>query len=144
MYMCLCITTLPTVLQTRHKVLVSAFLRPLKDPFPPARCAGIGAMATTHTYYTTSDIASRLLPALCSLTVDKEKTVRDQVSGKVCFVSINLRPETDVGICFGTFRLSRPLKCFWENLRSSQMTLRQLPSRRKRRVSKRGPLLELV
>lgn len=67
------------ILQTRHKVLVAAFLRPLKDPFPPARCAGIGAIAATHMYYTTSDIASRLLPALCSLTVDKDKTVRDEV-----------------------------------------------------------------
>ena len=65
--------------QTRHKVLVSAFLRPLKDPFPPARCAAIGAITATHSYYTTSDIASRLLPALCSLTVDKEKSVRDEV-----------------------------------------------------------------
>ena len=60
-------------------MLVSAFLRPLKDPFPPARCAAIGAIASTHSYCTTSDIASRLLPALCGLTVDKEKTVRDEV-----------------------------------------------------------------
>ena len=66
--------------QMRQKVLVSAFLRSLKDPFPPARCAGIGSMAATHAYYTTSDIAVRLLPALCTVTVDKEKTVRDQVS----------------------------------------------------------------
>ena len=68
------------LLQTRQKVLVSAFLRPLKDPFPPARCAAIGAIASTHSYCTTSDIASRLLPVLCGLTVDKEKTVRDEVS----------------------------------------------------------------
>ena len=61
-------------------MLVSAFLRPLKDPFPPARCAAIGAIASTHSYCTTSDIASRLLPVLCGLTVDKEKTVRDEVS----------------------------------------------------------------
>ena len=60
-------------------MLVSAFLRPLKDPFPPARCAAIGAIASTHSYCSTSDIASRLLPALCGLTVDKEKAVRDEV-----------------------------------------------------------------
>ena len=69
--------------QTRQKVLVSAFLRSLKDPFPPARCAGIGSMAATHTFYTTTDIATRLLPALCTMTVDKEKAVRDQVKREV-------------------------------------------------------------
>ena len=36
-------------------------------------------MAATHAYYTTNDVATRLLPALCTMTVDKEKTVRDQV-----------------------------------------------------------------
>lgn len=67
-------------------MLVAAFLRPLKDPFPPARCAAIGAIATTHAYYTTVDIASRLLPALCNLTVDKEKAVRDEVH--TCIVQL--------------------------------------------------------
>ena len=65
--------------QTQQKVLASAFLRSLKDPFPPARCAGIRAMADTHSYYLTSDVAMRLLPALCTMTVDGDKTVRDQV-----------------------------------------------------------------
>ncbi|KAL5463579.1 hypothetical protein EMCRGX_G032488 [Ephydatia muelleri] len=63
---------------TQQKVLASAFLRSLKDPFPPARCAGIRAMADTHSYYLTSDVAMRLLPALCTMTVDGDKTVRDQ------------------------------------------------------------------
>ena len=66
--------------QTQQKILASAFLRSLKDPFPPARCAGIRAMADTHSYYLTSDIATRLLPSLCTMTVDGDKTVRDEVS----------------------------------------------------------------
>ena len=70
---------MPLFSQTRQKVLVTAFLRALKDPFPPARSAAIGSMAATHSYYTTGDIANRILPALCTLTVDKEKSVRDQV-----------------------------------------------------------------
>ena len=65
--------------QTRQKVLVTAFLRALKDPFPPARSAAIGSLAATHSYYTTGDVAGRILPALCTLTLDKEKEVRDQV-----------------------------------------------------------------
>lgn len=65
-------------LQTRQKVLVTAFLRGLKDPFPPARIAAIGSMGSTHAFYSTSDLASRILPAICTLTVDKDKEVRDK------------------------------------------------------------------
>ena len=63
--------------------MVTAFLRALKDPFPPARSAAIGSMAATQGYYTTGDIAGRIFPALCTLTVDKEKSVRDQVFATV-------------------------------------------------------------
>ncbi|KAK7504801.1 hypothetical protein BaRGS_00003829 [Batillaria attramentaria] len=62
----------------RQKILISAFLRALKDPFPPARQAGILAMAATQNYYHMGEVANRLLPALCSMTRDPEKTVRDQ------------------------------------------------------------------
>ncbi|ESO87716.1 hypothetical protein LOTGIDRAFT_219908 [Lottia gigantea] len=62
----------------RQKILCSAFLRALKDPFPPQRQAGILAMAATQNFYNLSEIAQRLLPALCSMTMDPEKGVRDQ------------------------------------------------------------------
>lgn len=65
--------------QIRQKILISAFLRALKDPFPPARQAGILAMAATQNYYHMAEVANRLLPALCTMTRDVEKTVRDQV-----------------------------------------------------------------
>lgn len=64
---------------TRSKVLVSAFLRSLKDPFPPARIAGLKAMSATQEYYNTMDIATRLLPALSTILIDRDKSVRDQV-----------------------------------------------------------------
>ena len=64
---------------TRSKILVSAFLRALKDPFPPARVAGLKAMSATQEYYNTMDIATRLLPALSTILVDRDKSVRDQV-----------------------------------------------------------------
>jgi SCY1-like protein 1 len=54
----------------------------MKDPFPPARQAGIVAMAATHNFFTLREGATRLLPALCSMTLDPEKMVRDQVSDK--------------------------------------------------------------
>ncbi len=66
-------------LQTRRKVLATAFIRALKDPFPAARIASINSMAATHPFYSTADMATKLLPALCAMTLDKEKEVRDHV-----------------------------------------------------------------
>ena len=65
--------------QIRQKVMSSALLRAVKDPFPPARQAGILAMAATQNFFTLQESATRLLPTLCALTLDPEKTVRDQV-----------------------------------------------------------------
>ncbi|KAF4518608.1 hypothetical protein B566_EDAN009857 [Ephemera danica] len=63
--------------QIRQKVLISAFIRAMRDPFPPARNAGILALAATQQYFLLSEVATRILPALCHLTVDPEKSVRD-------------------------------------------------------------------
>ncbi|XP_067618796.1 N-terminal kinase-like protein isoform X2 [Eurosta solidaginis] len=63
--------------QVRQRVLVSAFIRAMRDPFPPARIAGVLALAATQQYFLLSEVANRVLPSLCSLTVDPEKTVRD-------------------------------------------------------------------
>ena len=53
-------------------------MRALKDPFPPARQAGILAMAATQHFYHMNEIGNRLLPSLCPMTRDPEKSVRDQ------------------------------------------------------------------
>jgi len=65
--------------QIRQKVLVSAFTRALRDPFPPARIAGLMALAATQHYYTLNQISQSVLPSLCGLTCDPEREVRDQV-----------------------------------------------------------------
>ena len=86
--------------QIRQKVLVSAFTRALRDPFPPARVAGnilycdehlklrsvkflfplsgILAFAATQQYYLLNQISNQILPAMCTLTGDPEREVRDQ------------------------------------------------------------------
>lgn len=64
----------------RQKILASAYLRALKDPYPPSRQAGILAMAATNNFFTLKDGATRLLPSLTAMTVDPDKGVRDQVS----------------------------------------------------------------
>uniref|UniRef100_A0A182PTR2 N-terminal kinase-like protein n=1 Tax=Anopheles epiroticus TaxID=199890 RepID=A0A182PTR2_9DIPT len=61
----------------RQRVLVSAFIRAMRDPFPPSRVAGILALAATQQYFLLNEVAIRILPALCPLTMDPEKSVRD-------------------------------------------------------------------
>ncbi|CAH1637668.1 unnamed protein product [Spodoptera littoralis] len=63
--------------QIRQKVLVSAFVRATRDNFPPARQAGVLALAATQQYFLLAEVANRVLPALCPLTNDPEKQVRD-------------------------------------------------------------------
>ncbi|XP_063639158.1 N-terminal kinase-like protein isoform X15 [Pan troglodytes] len=63
---------------TRHRVLTSAFSRATKDPFAASRVAGVLGFAATHNLYSMNDCAQKILPVLCGLTVDPEKSVRDQ------------------------------------------------------------------
>nr|XP_046262977.1 N-terminal kinase-like protein [Scatophagus argus] len=63
---------------TRQRVLISAFSRATKDPFPASRSAGVLGFAATHNYYSVGEIAARILPTLCALAVDPDKSVRDQ------------------------------------------------------------------
>uniref|UniRef100_A0A8C5A3S8 N-terminal kinase-like protein n=1 Tax=Gadus morhua TaxID=8049 RepID=A0A8C5A3S8_GADMO len=63
---------------TRQRVLISAFSRATKDPFPASRSAGVLGFAATNSYYSLAESAARILPMLCTLTVDPEKNVREQ------------------------------------------------------------------
>ncbi|KAL9122474.1 MAG: hypothetical protein Q9187_000966 [Circinaria calcarea] len=58
---------------TRQKVLVTAFTRSLKDPFVHARNAALQALAATSDLFPEEDCANRLLPALCQSLLDKER-----------------------------------------------------------------------
>ncbi|EDV21771.1 uncharacterized protein TRIADDRAFT_1172, partial [Trichoplax adhaerens] len=68
---------------TRQRVLATAFLRAMQDPFPPARIAGILGFAATKSYYSQKDIAEKILPNLCSKTLDSDKSVRDQIFASI-------------------------------------------------------------
>ena len=63
--------------QIRQKVLIGAFIRGTRDLFPPARTASILALAATQQYFLLQEVANRILPALCPLTTDVDKGVRD-------------------------------------------------------------------
>ncbi|XP_011882156.1 PREDICTED: N-terminal kinase-like protein isoform X1 [Vollenhovia emeryi] len=63
--------------QIRQKVLIGAFIRGTRDSFPPARIASILALAATQQYFLLQEVANRILPALCPLTTDVDKGVRE-------------------------------------------------------------------
>ncbi|CAK7208857.1 Nuclear aminoacylation-dependent tRNA export pathway component [Sporothrix bragantina] len=63
---------------SRSKVLIAAFSRSLRDPFVHARNASLQALAATCEYFSPEDITARILPAVCTILLDKEKLVRDQ------------------------------------------------------------------
>lgn len=64
--------------QLRQRILLSAFPKSMRDPFPLARLSGIVALANTDRFYTLRDISTKVLPSLCMLCVDPEKDVRDE------------------------------------------------------------------
>ncbi|VDP90824.1 unnamed protein product [Echinostoma caproni] len=63
--------------QVQQGVMLSAFLRVTRDPFTPTRRAAVAALAATQGYYTTEQLACKLLPCLSFLTLDPEKDIRD-------------------------------------------------------------------
>lgn len=65
-------------LSTCRKVLIPAFTRSVRDPFKPARIAGLMALMATVEYYEPEDLVGKVIPGMSICLLDKEKTVRDQ------------------------------------------------------------------
>ncbi|KAH7616918.1 putative inactive serine/threonine-protein kinase scy1 [Nannochloris sp. 'desiccata'] len=61
---------------TCKKVLLNAFTRALKDPFPPARAAGLRAVMSTAKHHGAEDVAVRVVPMVGPLCVDPVQEVR--------------------------------------------------------------------
>lgn len=76
----ICISKISPMLtpNVRQKVLLQAFARALKDPFPPSRKAALAGMSFCHEqgYFTVADIAGKLLPATSPMCLDPELSVR--------------------------------------------------------------------
>lgn len=65
--------------QTRQNMMLPAFIRSLRDPFPPSRIAGILSLSATQNFFTLQDCTSKIMPVLCTILMDPEKQVRDHV-----------------------------------------------------------------
>ena len=63
---------------TRKKVLASAFVRALKDHFPPSKLAGVMSLNATAKYYHVQEIAKKIIPALSHMTIDPDTRVREE------------------------------------------------------------------
>eukprot|EP00899_Mesostigma_viride_P015990 jgi/Mesvir1/24392/Mv11060-RA.1 len=61
---------------SQKRVLINAFCRGLKDSYPMARVAGLLALTATLQYYTTEEMATRLLPSVSVLCIDPDGEVR--------------------------------------------------------------------
>lgn len=57
----------------RDKVLIPAFSRALKDPYPRTRIAGLMSLSSTQFYYSKEDCAQKIIPVISPLTIDPEK-----------------------------------------------------------------------
>ncbi|KAG7114878.1 inactive serine/threonine-protein kinase scy1 like [Verticillium longisporum] len=68
---------------SRAKVLIAAFTRSLRDPFVHGRNATLMALGATSEHFSDEDCATRILPAICPLLMDKEKLVRDQANKSI-------------------------------------------------------------
>ena len=62
----------------RKKVLIPAFTRALRDPFPHARAAGLRALNASHSKAQAEPdtLAAKVLPVICPLLVDPAPEVR--------------------------------------------------------------------
>jgi SCY1-like protein 1 len=69
------------LIQVRSKVLVQAFTKSLKDPFPFARRAGLIGIGASTASLSNEDIATRLIPAISSILIDPKMFLM-LISGK--------------------------------------------------------------
>nr|KAJ3412151.1 hypothetical protein HK105_002434 [Polyrhizophydium stewartii] len=60
----------------KKKILAMAFIRSLNDGFPPARKAGLMALAATIDSYDPAEIVQKIIPSMSPLLLDTEKSIR--------------------------------------------------------------------
>lgn len=81
--------------ETQKKVLISAFTRALRDPFGPARIAGLACLTHGAERFTAEECAQRVLPAAAPFAVDGLRGVREAALKCVQACLVNLRKFSD-------------------------------------------------
>jgi len=62
---------------SRARVLLPAFLKACRDPFPHARLAGLKSAAACTAYFDPPSVATKVLPIVATLLIDVNGAVRD-------------------------------------------------------------------
>lgn len=70
---CLCKIAPYITASNKSTLLLSGLARMLKDPFVPSRLAAIRGLYTLIATFTSTQCAMQVLPAIASLTLDKER-----------------------------------------------------------------------
>jgi len=63
---------------SRHKLLLPAFVRALKDPFPPCRLAALKSILLCREFFTPQTVAEQVLPCVVPHLVDPTSNVRKE------------------------------------------------------------------
>ena len=80
---------------TRDRVLITAFGRASKDSFGAARMAALMAFSNTLEFFSTKDLAGKVLPGICPLTIDRDENVRKEAV-KFCHALLKKIEENPV------------------------------------------------
>jgi SCY1-like protein 1 len=80
---------------TRHKILLPAFVRAMKDPFNPCRLAALRSTVKAKTFFDAMGIASRVLPAITPQLLDPSGEVRREAFTAVDDLLFVLRQESE-------------------------------------------------
>lgn len=79
----------------RKRVLLNAFTRAMKDQFPPARCAGLLAIAATLKYYLPDELAMRAIPSVSASLVDQDPEVRQNAFKCIDAIVVRLKQHSE-------------------------------------------------
>jgi SCY1-like protein 1 len=80
---------------TRHKILLPAFVRAMKDPFTPCRLAALRSTIKAKTFFDPMGIASRVMPAITPQLLDPSAEVRREAFTAVDDLLFVLRQESE-------------------------------------------------
>jgi len=80
---------------TREKLLLAAFVRAMKDPFPPCRLAGLQSTLKSKDFFDPHGVSSKILPVITPQLLDSAAEVRRAAFHAVEDLLFVLRQESE-------------------------------------------------
>jgi len=79
----------------RHKLLLPAIVRAMKDPFYPCRLAALQSLSKTKEHFDPNGLASKVVPVIAPMLLDPVQEVRIEAFKVLDIALIELRLESD-------------------------------------------------